>query len=87
MRDVLGRAKARVREEVVARDLGYFQPGKEVSMSIFPLPGVSVSVLENAVRTALSGLGDAIAVRTSATCRLAISLARKPQQTARRNST
>lgn len=68
VRDVLGRAKARVREEVVARGLGYFQPGKEVSMSIFPLPGVSVSVLENAVRTALSGLGEAIAVRTSATC-------------------
>lgn len=68
MREVLAAAKATLRAQVVQAGLGYFQPGKEVSLSLFPLPGTSLHHLLQAVADALSDRAAWFTVQTSADC-------------------
>ena len=70
VREALAGAKATLHRQVVAPGLGYFQPGKEVSLSIYPLPGMDVDRLREAVGTALSGEGtvDHVTVQASVSC-------------------
>lgn len=68
VRAALTGARARLQEHIVAAGLGYFQPGKEVSMSIYPLPGTPIGELEGYIRTSLISMADDVLVRTSASC-------------------
>lgn len=45
VRSALGSVKAKLREEVVRAGYAYFQPGKEVSLSLFPSAGVELKEL------------------------------------------
>lgn len=45
MREALAGIKATLRREIVETGLGYFQPGKEVSLTLYPLEQVSVHEL------------------------------------------
>lgn len=64
----LAAARALVSEKVVAGGLGYLQPGKDLSLSVYPLPGVSLRSLQTAVQAGLSALGGGLAVHASASC-------------------
>jgi HAD superfamily hydrolase (TIGR01484 family) len=68
MREALAAAKAMLHAQVVKAGLGYFQPGKEVSLSLFPLPGTSLHRLLQAVTDALSDHAAWFTVQTSAAC-------------------
>ncbi len=68
VRATLAAAKSRLYDDVVAPGLGCFQPGKEVSLTIYPVPGVSVRSIERSIMSALSGLSALLAVHTSASC-------------------
>lgn len=54
MREVLTGIKATLRREVVETGLGYFQPGKEVSLTLYPLDQASVHQLYLATVEALT---------------------------------
>jgi len=49
MRKALAGIKATLRREIVETGLGYFQPGKEVSLTLYPFAGVSVHQLYLAI--------------------------------------
>jgi HAD superfamily hydrolase (TIGR01484 family) len=78
VREALAAAKAALRRQVVAPGLGYFQPGKEASLTLYPLPGTSVGRLHQAVTDALSSFPfpfprghdviDKVTVQASASC-------------------
>lgn len=68
VRDTLTAAKATLYHQVVAQGLGYFQPGKEVSLTLYPSPGTSVRLLRQAVAEALSGHGALFRVQSSVSC-------------------
>ncbi|MFQ6057338.1 MAG: HAD family hydrolase [Anaerolineae bacterium] len=68
MREVLGRVKRALRTEVVEPGLGYFQPGKEVSLSLYPLPGTTVGQLYRHVTRALRPYTAWYVAEESATC-------------------
>ena len=71
-REALISARALLQRWVVARGLGYFQPGKEVSLTLYPLPGTSVRHLRRAVVEALPPKGQdddiQISVEASVSC-------------------
>jgi hydroxymethylpyrimidine pyrophosphatase-like HAD family hydrolase len=48
--------------------MGYFQPGKEASLTLYPRPGTSVRDLQRAVRHALSPYDHLFEVQASVTC-------------------
>jgi len=54
MREALAGIKATLRREIVETGLGRFQPGKEVSLTIYPLAQVSVHELYLATVEALA---------------------------------
>jgi HAD superfamily hydrolase (TIGR01484 family) len=54
MRGALAETKATLRREIVETGLGHFQPGKEVSLSLYPLDQVSVHELYLATVEALA---------------------------------
>jgi hydroxymethylpyrimidine pyrophosphatase-like HAD family hydrolase len=70
LREGLATAKATLYCQVVAPGLGYFQPGKEASLTLYPLPGTSVHRLHEAVAGALAGhdVADLVAIQASVTC-------------------
>jgi hydroxymethylpyrimidine pyrophosphatase-like HAD family hydrolase len=68
MREALALAKATIAEQVVAPGLGYFQPGKEVSISVLPSPGQEVDGLRLLVEAALSAHSSLLTVQTSVDC-------------------
>jgi hydroxymethylpyrimidine pyrophosphatase-like HAD family hydrolase len=71
-REALAAARATLQRQVVAPGVGYFQPGKEVSLTLYPLPGVSVGRLYEAVVEALCAGGrdaaDRVTVQASVSC-------------------
>jgi len=68
VREVLSAARITLYRQVVASGRGYFQPGKEASLTLYPLPGTSVEALHQAVVDALSGHGAALAIQVSVSC-------------------
>jgi hypothetical protein len=62
MRAAMTAAKATLQRQVVGPGLGYFQPGKEASLTIYPLPGTGVQHLYQAVVDALGCLPSASSV-------------------------
>jgi len=68
VRDALTAAKATLYHQVVTPGLGYFQPGKEVSLTLYPSPGTSVRFLRQAVAEALSGHEKLFRVQASVSC-------------------
>ena len=67
-RETLAGLKEMIRRQVVAPGLGYVQPGKEVSLSLYPLSGTSVAALEQAVSEALVGSDNLFTVQASVSC-------------------
>jgi hydroxymethylpyrimidine pyrophosphatase-like HAD family hydrolase len=67
-REALAAARAALYRQVVALGLGYFQPGKEVSLTLYPLTGTSVHTLHQAVVEALSSRGASFAIQASVSC-------------------
>lgn len=59
VREAMTAARATLQRQVVAPGLGYFQPGKEASLTIYPLPGTGVRGLYQAVMDALGCLPSA----------------------------
>jgi len=68
MREVLVGIKAILRREIVEPGLGHFQPGKEVSLSIYPLDQVSVHDLHLATIEALATSSAGYVVQASVSC-------------------
>jgi hydroxymethylpyrimidine pyrophosphatase-like HAD family hydrolase len=70
VRGVLIAAKAILYRTVVAPGVGYFQPGKEASLTLYPLPGTSVDHLREVVADALSGHDamDKLTIQASVSC-------------------
>ena len=70
MREALVAAKATLYRQVVTPGLGYFQPGKETSLTLYPQAGIGVGHLQESVLEALSGhdVADLVTVQASATC-------------------
>ncbi len=67
MREALAASRVTLQAQVVEPGLGYFQPGRELSHTLFPLPGTSLSRLEQAVVDALSH-GVQLTIQVSAAC-------------------
>ena len=67
-RRALVEAKNTLHREVVIPGLGYFQPGKEASLTLYPLPGTSVNRLFRAVADVFAGQGTLFAVQASVSC-------------------
>jgi hypothetical protein len=67
-REALIEAKAIIHRELVLEGLGYFQPGKEASLTLYPLTGTSVSSLFEAVASIFSTHGAMFTVQASVSC-------------------
>jgi hypothetical protein len=67
-RKALAAAKAAVYQEVVMPGLGYFQPGKEVSLTVYPLPGITVDRLYRAVAGVFRDRDARLAIQASVSC-------------------
>jgi hydroxymethylpyrimidine pyrophosphatase-like HAD family hydrolase len=67
-RQALAKVKAVLACRVLAPGLGYLQPGKEVSLSLYPLPGTTVAGLEQTVSNALAGYENLLTVQASVSC-------------------
>jgi hypothetical protein len=67
-REAVALAKAAITEQIVARGLGYFQPGKEVSLSVLPSPGRGVDGLRPLVEDALAARALDLKVQASVDC-------------------
>jgi hypothetical protein len=67
-REALALAKAGIAEKVIAQGAGYFQPGKEVSLTVLPSPGHRVEDLRLLVEETLSANNIRLAVHTSVQC-------------------
>lgn len=61
-------AKAILHRKVIIAGLGYFQPGKEASLTLYPLPGVSVTRLFRVVANVLVEHGTTFTVQASISC-------------------
>ena len=68
MREALVGIKATLRRAIVETGLGHFQPGKEVSLTIYPLGQVSVHDLHLATIEALGTFNAGYVVQASASC-------------------
>lgn len=68
VREALLRAATRLRRQVVEPGLGYFQPGKQVSLTLYPLPGTSLVTLHQIVSDILGAAGGHLAVHASVSC-------------------
>jgi hydroxymethylpyrimidine pyrophosphatase-like HAD family hydrolase len=67
-RQALVEAKNILYREVVIPGLGHFQPGKEASLTLYPLAGTRVSRLFQAVADVFAGQGTLFAVKASVSC-------------------
>ena len=68
MREALAGIKATLRREAVETGLGHFQPGKEVSLSLYPLDQVSVHELYLATVEALATCQAGYVAHESVSC-------------------
>ena len=68
MREALAGIKATLRRAIVETDLGHFQPGKEVSLTIYPLGQVSVHELYLATVEALATCQAGYIAHESVSC-------------------
>jgi len=68
MREALAGIKATLRREVVEGGLGHFQPGKEVSLTLYPLDKVSVHKLYKATAEALATYRGGYIAQESVSC-------------------
>jgi hydroxymethylpyrimidine pyrophosphatase-like HAD family hydrolase len=68
IREALVEAKAIVHRRVIVPGLGYFQPGKEASLTLYPSPGVSVSRLLRAVTDVFAAHGPMFTAQASVSC-------------------
>lgn len=68
VRKTLLAAKSRLFDSVVAPGLAYFQPGKEVSITCYPMPGTSLAALGQSIRAMLHDYVGAVTIHTSASC-------------------
>jgi hydroxymethylpyrimidine pyrophosphatase-like HAD family hydrolase len=68
MREALTATKEKLLRLVVTPGLGYLQPGKEVSLTLYPLPGTSVNRLHQAVVEGLSSQDTLFSVQASVSC-------------------
>lgn len=67
-RQALFRARSTLQREVADARLGYFQPGKEASLTLYPLPGITVRALYRAIQAVLGNERDLFTLRESASC-------------------
>jgi HAD superfamily hydrolase (TIGR01484 family) len=67
-REALATAKATLYRQVVIPEFGYFQPGKEVSLTLYPLPGTSVRRLHEFVTDVLAPQDGAFTIQASVSC-------------------
>ena len=68
VREALAAAKATLYRQVVASGLGYFQPGKEVSLTLYPQPGTSVDGLCRITADVLSMYEALFTIQASVSC-------------------
>ncbi len=68
MREALAGIKATLRRKIVETGLGHFQPGKEVSLTIYPLGQVSVHELYLATAESLAAFNAEYIVQASVSC-------------------
>jgi HAD superfamily hydrolase (TIGR01484 family) len=68
MREALDGVKATLRREIVETSLGHFQPGKEVSLSLYPLGKTSVHELYLAVSKVLETCHAEYVAQESVSC-------------------
>lgn len=67
-REALAAARVTLYRQVVVPELGYFQPGKEVSLTLYPLPGTSVRRLYQIVANVLAPQDGAFTIQASVSC-------------------
>jgi hydroxymethylpyrimidine pyrophosphatase-like HAD family hydrolase len=67
-REALTTAKMHLHAKVVEPGLGFMQPGKEVSLTLFPLPGTSLSHLRQIVADELVEQDVEVTIQTSVSC-------------------
>ena len=68
VREALTAAKETLRRQIVTPGLGHFQPGKEASLTLYPLPGTSVSRLRQAIAKALLEHASLFTIQVSVAC-------------------
>lgn len=68
VREALAAARSMLHARLVRPGLAYFQPGREASHSLFPMPGINLVHLHEGVSDALSGCNPALSVQVSAAC-------------------
>jgi HAD superfamily hydrolase (TIGR01484 family) len=68
MREALAEIKVTLRREIVETGLGHFQPGKEVSLSLYPLGQISVHELYLSAIEALETFNAGYIVQASVSC-------------------
>jgi hydroxymethylpyrimidine pyrophosphatase-like HAD family hydrolase len=68
LRHSLGEARSRIQERLVAPGWGYFQPGKEVSLTLLPHDGVDVGALHARVNDLLAEEGLPLHAQLSTVC-------------------
>jgi HAD superfamily hydrolase (TIGR01484 family) len=68
VRRALFEAKMRFHGEIVEAGLGYLQPGNEVSLTIYPLPGTSLTSLYDIVAEGLVATDQRLVVQVSVSC-------------------
>jgi HAD superfamily hydrolase (TIGR01484 family) len=67
-REALTTAKKTLYYQLIRPGLGYFQPGKEVSLTLYPRPGTTVERLHQLVAGALAPLDDILIIQASVSC-------------------
>jgi hydroxymethylpyrimidine pyrophosphatase-like HAD family hydrolase len=68
VREALEEAKARLGRQVVGPGLGYFQPGNEISLTIYPCRGISLGSLYDIVARELVASDQHLAIQASVSC-------------------
>lgn len=67
-REALALSKGVVLAAVIDSGMAFFQPGKENSFSVYPLPGATVGQLEEAVVVAVAPYSELLEVHSSVSC-------------------
>jgi HAD superfamily hydrolase (TIGR01484 family) len=68
VREALMAAKRTLYTQLISPGLAYFQPGKEVSLTLYPLPGMTVDRLRQLAAQALASFDGVLSVHASVSC-------------------
>jgi HAD superfamily hydrolase (TIGR01484 family) len=68
VREALMAAKKTLYTQLISPGLGYFQPGKEVSLTLYPLPGTTVERLRQLAAEALAPFDGLLIIQASVSC-------------------